>query len=351
MFRKGFIQLLLCLVGTICTASAAIVDTVGVGESGVKYSVANKPGSTYQWFVTGGNIVYGNGQNRIVVDWGKKFGYYQVCVVEISKSGCVGDTVKQDVYIELPKFPLISGKEKICFGESIILEASGADSIYKDISYKWITGETSQQIFVTPLKSTSYFCVVFYNGDAVDTAFFDVEVFPYPKPTFNWIPSKPKVGDEISISYTGGKFENIAWYFNGVKDTSQFLNYKKVIDSIGYLDVQLIAYNEIGCSELVQHRIFVEGESEILVPEVFSPNADGNNDVFVIDFPMGMQKIKTKIYNRWGNLVISSNDAHFEWDGTMLNNEVPDGAYVIYIEAYNASGKYITYDKTIVLLR
>ena len=61
----------------------------------------------------------------------------------------------------------------------------------------------------------------------------------------------------------------------------------------------------------------------ILIPNVITPNSDGTNDIFQLNFPV----IRTEIYNRWGQkLFESSNDAF--WDGrTTTGNKVPEGTY------------------------
>ena len=65
-------------------------------------------------------------------------------------------------------FPYISGKRLVCEGEKVDLVASSSDSIYKDLYYRWSNGATSQNISVTLFKKTSLYCVVYYNGDAIE---------------------------------------------------------------------------------------------------------------------------------------------------------------------------------------
>jgi len=65
------------------------------------------------------------------------------------------------------------------------------------------------------------------------------------------------------------------------------------------------------------------------LPNVFSPNSDGSNDLF-IPFPYrGVKEIDLHIFNRWGQLVFTSNDPAIEWPGTYKGGgePVPDGVY------------------------
>ncbi len=56
---------------------------------------------------------------------------------------------------------------------------------------------------------------------------------------------------------------------------------------------------------------------DIFIPNVFTPNGDGNNDFFQIFGNMPALKfIEVEIYDRWGEKVFESNDLHFKWDGS-----------------------------------
>jgi gliding motility-associated-like protein len=68
-------------------------------------------------------------------------------------------------------------------------------------------------------------------------------------------------------------------------------------------------------------------EPSIMLPNVFSPNGDGQNDVFY--FPNeGATDIHCEVYNRWGNLVYQWQDLDGSWKGNTLNNKAcPEGTY------------------------
>ncbi len=67
----------------------------------------------------------------------------------------------------------------------------------------------------------------------------------------------------------------------------------------------------------------IEKEFEVIIPNIITPNGDGINDLFHLNFPI----IKTEIFNRWGEKLFESNNDAF-WDGrTTAGNEVPSGTY------------------------
>lgn len=93
-------------------------------------------------------------------------------------------------------------------------------------------------------------------------------------------------------------------------------------------------------------------ESKLEVPNAFTPNGDGVNDVFRVK--EGYQSIvsfKAQIFSRWGKLLFEWNDPSEGWDGCSGGNNVPDGAYYLRIEARGADGRNYHIKKVINLLR
>ena len=93
-------------------------------------------------------------------------------------------------------------------------------------------------------------------------------------------------------------------------------------------------------------------ESKLEVPNAFTPNGDGINDVFKVK--EGYQSIvsfEATVFNRWGKRLFRWNDIAEGWDGNDGGNEAPDGAYFLRIQARGADGKVYDIKKTINLLR
>ena len=73
---------------------------------------------------------------------------------------------------------------------------------------------------------------------------------------------------------------------------------------------------------------------QIILPTAFSPNQDGPHELFQILNPTLLegQDINFRIYNRWGQLVFSTNDANIGWDGTFKKKAQPMGVYLFFVE-------------------
>ncbi|MFL5753166.1 MAG: gliding motility-associated C-terminal domain-containing protein [Bacteroidia bacterium] len=92
------------------------------------------------------------------------------------------------------------------------------------------------------------------------------------------------------------------------------------------------ATNSIGCSDYDTIQVRVDLKcGEVFVPNAFSPNNDGVNDVLHVRTNCFNQML-FKIYNRWGEVVFQSEDPTIGWDGTYNGKPMDTGVFVYYIE-------------------
>lgn len=64
-----------------------------------------------------------------------------------------------------------------------------------------------------------------------------------------------------------------------------------------------------------------------------------------------MVDFEVRIVNRWGEILFSSNDPDFKWDGTYKGEVVPEGVYVYQIEARGWSGENFDKEGTLMIIR
>jgi len=96
--------------------------------------------------------------------------------------------------------------------------------------------------------------------------------------------------------------------------------------------------------------------TNVFMPNTFSPNADGNNDIF---YPrgIGIEYIKAlRVFNRWGEIVFernnfSANNPSMGWDGTYKGKPANNDVYVYQLELYCLNGDLIRFDGNIALIR
>lgn len=104
--------------------------------------------------------------------------------------------------------------------------------------------------------------------------------------------------------------------------------------------------------ELEEPFSVVASESVLNVPNAFSPNGDGRNDIFRVkpDYK-SIIEFHGYIFNRWGKKIFEWTDISKGWDGKYNGSNVADGVYYCRIDAKGADGKTYKIRKAVNLLR
>jgi gliding motility-associated-like protein len=95
----------------------------------------------------------------------------------------------------------------------------------------------------------------------------------------------------------------------------------------GTYNVIHVVTNASGCIDTFRLTVKVEEATTIWVPNAFTPNSNGENDVFQAK-GYGISEFSMLIYNRWGEKIFESNDINKGWDGTYKGSEVEQDIYV-----------------------
>jgi gliding motility-associated-like protein len=86
------------------------------------------------------------------------------------------------------------------------------------------------------------------------------------------------------------------------------------------------------------------------VPNIFSPNGDGNNDIAFVR-GVGVEYLNFVIFDRWGEKVFETNDINNGWDGTFRGQKMNNGVFVYYLQATFKNGEEVTKKGDITLIR
>jgi gliding motility-associated-like protein len=105
-----------------------------------------------------------------------------------------------------------------------------------------------------------------------------------------------------------------------------------------------------GCIDTVAYDIHVIDYSTIYIPNTFSPNNDGINDLFKAEGTF-IDSFEMYIYDRWDNLVIRLDDITKGWNGKQKGQDAPIDVYVYKGSATDVSGKQINFKGQINLIR
>ena len=140
------------------------------------------------------------------------------------------------------------------------------------------------------------------------------------------------------------------WKFNdNTTDTS--LNLVKEYARSGNYSVSLFVEGAKGCNDVSNYDFRISDSSGITLPNVFTPNGDGSNDVYK-PITRGISGLNAWVYNRYGVLVCTWDKVKGSWDGySTSGEECSDGVYLIAINAFGFDGKIYKLKGTITLVR
>jgi len=167
------------------------------------------------------------------------------------------------------------------------------------------------------------------------------------------LPTQGMVPLNVQISTTAPANE-CTWLvdgmtFNGMSALSHIYNVS------GNFDICLVTRNASGCIDSSCADIFVwdplsQDTSFLVVPNVFTPNNDLQNDIFKT-VSQNISEWDTKVYNRWGSLVYSAKTPDVQWDGLFNGKPCEDGVYVYFLKATGSDGKTYDISGTLTLFR
>lgn len=100
----------------------------------------------------------------------------------------------------------------------------------------------------------------------------------------------------------------------------------------GNYTLELFVQNEGGCIDSTEKSICVANPTPIFIPDIFSPNGDGHNDMLYVRGP-AIETMSFMVFDRWGTLVFSSTDPNHGWDGNSGGTKMPEGVYVYQLTA------------------
>lgn len=266
----------------------------------------------------------------------------QYVIVATDQCGTVvTDTV--DVTILSP--PLVvttNNPPEICPGESVTLNAAATGG-FGDYYFYWpALDDSSATVTVNPLNTTTYEVIVYDDcGTFTVSEFVQVTVV---KPDVDFAISSTTLFEGLPITFQN-LTQNAAYYLwdFGDGNGSSMVHPNNTYLEPGSYTVQLIAEDLKGCIDSISKPITILPEFYLYIPNTFTPDGDRYNNYFrveavnVIEFSIG-------IYNRWGELIFTSEDVDFMWDGTNSRGViVKDGTYI-----YKVKYKSINNDEEII---
>ncbi len=232
----------------------------------------------------------------------------------------------------------------ICPNDTGVIMATPSGGI-PPYSFVWNPGgNTSSSIVVFPADSSSYSVTVTDSTQASASTVVAVNVYPEITATTTTKPSSCEASDGRAIvNVSGGTAPyHYNWINTGVSDPILYAL------APGSYTCEISDIN--GCSKTIPVTINEERAPDLNIPNIFTPNQDGLNDIYFIEgFCVNIKDIR--IYNRWGELIKSLPD-NTGWNGLLTNNhKASDGMYYILFQSVDGQGKTQNHQVFVTLMR
>jgi gliding motility-associated-like protein len=246
-----------------------------------------------------------------------------------NEEGCV---YTDSVFVALDQ-PLIldAGEDRtICLDDFTELGgAPTADGSNFSYNYEWSPAETLDDPNVAnpianPSETTTYQLIAWAGNCKADTAEVTVSVQLPPEITLT-ADTTIGAGDAIQLLASGGRF----YQWKPERGLSDATIANPIANPVRTTTYTVEVLDSLGCISDKEMTIFVE--NQLFIPNLFTPNNDGQNDFFKV-YGAGIKQIEFKVFTRGGKLLYSTNsveEAYGEgWDGKYNGNPVESGVYV-----------------------
>ncbi len=252
-------------------------------------------------------------------------GVYYVIVT--SEKGCISfDSLIVD--INPSPTAIATNDTAMCEGESVLLNAGGAD-IYTWQPPAGLSATNIPNPIATPTDSASYTVTVTNTYGCSDSATTVIDV--YKKPVANAGPDKAILegGEVVLEGNASGTLLNYSWvpviFINGENTLQPVVN--PPYDTTYTLRVE----STVGCG-IATDEVFVKVYKKVNVPNAFSPNNDGINDVWRIEELTAYPDADIIVFNRYGQAIFYEKGYSKPWDGTYNDKPLPFGTYYYVID-------------------
>lgn len=238
----------------------------------------------------------------------------------------------------------------ICFEDTVQLNASILASQFSWSPVNTLINANTLTPLAFPLTTTAYVLTVVDVGTGCPKPFRDTVVVSVRPRIFPFAGNDTAivVGQPLQLSGSGALLYSwtppVGLNRSDIKDPVAILN-----DNQTYV---MRAYTPEGCEAFDTINITVfKTNPDIFVPNAFTPGKR-TNFLFRPAATPGISRLDFfQVYNRWGQLVFSTNDIRGGWDGTIGGKPQDSGGYVWVVQGTDFTGKRVFKKGTMVLIR
>lgn len=259
-------------------------------------------------------------------------------LLTVNSYGCVAsfyDTVK--IYL-VPEIGFNIPQKTGCapFTVAFIDSSIATSSIY----YEWDFGDGTFSADANPVHTYqtpgvySVNLVIYTTEGCIDTLELNrpnfITVNPTPTSAVTITPTKTNIYNAL-VEVTDLQAKAGENFYTDMDDGTVYTNTKNFLhqyQDTGTYIVKHVVSNGFNCADTTLSVVRINPEPLIFAPSAFTPNGDGNNDIYLPSI-VGSIEYELIIYSRWGDMVFRTTNPHEGWNGTNQNSgpELPVGVY------------------------
>jgi gliding motility-associated-like protein len=330
----------------------------------IPYQIRNTNGSVYNWIPEKGEVVLGQGTNKVVVDW---FGEGQHKLI-VEESSTTIDTIcfgaSEPLVVDILNDSLKIKLEQVSYNQENKLAINySSDKLRNDHSLFLVSqnevGEVLNELFVSGPFDGKY---IYTPGTTVfNTEIISLKVINSCNETFysnqyqtivlKGIASETdnniRLNWNINQFWESDKLKHEIWYSENGQDGWKIIyegesgtEYDFQLNGLSlthYFRIREI--NPDKSLESWSNTVRIQIEGNITIPDVFTPNGDGINDEWQISNIRFHPIQKVIIYNRFGQIIYECNNEFIPWDGR-IKGEIIQGTYFYQIIFDQTNKKY-----------
>ena len=311
---------------------------------------------SFVWDFADGNPVY---NNPSILHSYPNVGSYPVKLTVVSNFGCADSVTKMVTVNPNPVVDFTATDTAGCFPFCISFQDMSTIASPATLAqWAWDLGDSSgvasSQTFDHCYSNVSHISPVTYSVTLTVTSDSGcvtmltkdnyITVYPKPNAVFTASPQETNFVDPViavnNLSEGGIGYE---WSWDDGAMDSLITPLPHTYLDTGTYTVTLITTNQYGCEDDTTQQVIIKPTFTLYIPNAFSPNGDGVNDVFSVT-GMFITEFSMLIYDRWGNRIYETDDITAPWDGKINNGTEPalqdTYVYVIYARDFKKDKHY-----------
>lgn len=282
------------------------------------------------------SFVWSNSDNTPIAD-NLSAGIYSVTVTD--RNNCMDSL--NGISVSQPSPVLIDNVDIVppCAGEptgSVLLESSGGALPHEYTLDSTLTQSSSN--FTGIAEGIHQIVVEDQNGCYADTT---LTVVPYDSVHVAFDSSEIEInlGQEVTLApVVQPASQNYTYIWEPASGLSCTNCLTPVASPLITTPYQITVFDEHGCRYPEQIIVNVTNELVVLVPNAFSPNGDGVNDVLNV-YGISLASCTFQVFNRWGEKLFETESLTEGWDGSYRGKKAQPGVYVYFVDAVFNDGQ------------